>query len=862
MLKPLQFGDLVNVVRTLRINDVSADILPDLSDDQLCEMFSAPGTFVRLQKHVQKLRTRDNDTNMSRSRADTMTQFDVLRYRLRGLRTQCSGLHQAVIDGNLQVVTELLHTRRASINQRDKFDFTSLHLAALYSHEHIVSFLLGEEDLDFEALTQTGRTAFSVALSSKQHDIAVLLARDERANSIMLHEAILHGEQQLVEIFLQKADIDINSFDGRGSTPLINSIRHGHIKITERLLRDRRIRPALGDGSATPLHYASTLGQHETVSSLLEHDHVDVNVLSRKQYSPMQLAIIYEHMDVACLLIQHGKVRSSDQEWALRKAAKFDYHDVLELVLINEDVNPNSHDAFGRNALDISLKYENFEFAEHLLESPRIDPSQSGVNVLHRAVRSGRSHLIQKLLNAEGIDAAARNASGDTVLCVALQERNLHIAEQLLINAPDHIEAKLRAATRQCDNPGLVAFIHKAATQGDIELFKFLSRHDLLNANATDSHGDTVLHILGRFAGRSRKCDTYDKDDDEVKSNDKITRAHCRILSTLLQWQFVNVNEQNELGETPLHILAQTTRDTSMLKLLIRHNNLNPNVTRASTGNTPLHDGAKLGNAQFVDILLNHERVRPNAKNACDETALELALKNGHIEVAEFLLQDERTGFGPKHVKDKCGNLALHLAAKMPSARIVEILLQKHRSDDVDVNALNGEGESAFMIALRRTHSCEAASALLLDERVDTSVVDSECNTALHLASRLGNSALGIVKTLVADNLVNVNAQNDRGETALHVALRSYEGSKLAECILQSKEIDSELVRYDDGNTILHMAAMYNHSNIVLLLLQDERVHVDDENSDGFTARDLAEINGYDNLKELFDLSATTGEGF
>ena len=59
---------------------------------------------------------------------------------------------------------------------------------------------------------------------------------------------------------------------------------------------------------------------------------------------------------------------------------------------------------------------------------------------------------------------------------------------------------------------------------------------------------------------------------------------------------------------------------------------------KGKKGSTPLHFAARRGNEEIVKVLLEHPKVKVDAKDSCGKTALHLACTEGHCRVCKLLL--------------------------------------------------------------------------------------------------------------------------------------------------------------------------------------------------------------------------------
>lgn len=70
-------------------------------------------------------------------------------------------------------------------------------------------------------------------------------------------------------------------------------------------------------------------------------------------------------------------------------------------------------------------------------------------------------------------------------------------------------------------------------------------------------------------------------------------------------------------------------------QLLLKHG-ADPNLADCSTGTTPLHDAARTGFLETVQLLVQH-MADPQARDKTNCRPVDLARDNGHTEVVAFL---------------------------------------------------------------------------------------------------------------------------------------------------------------------------------------------------------------------------------
>jgi hypothetical protein len=132
----------------------------------------------------------------------------------------------------------------------------------------------------------------------------------------------------------------------------------------------------------------------------------------------------------------------------------------------------------------------------------------------------------------------------------------------------------------------------------------------------------------------------------------------------------------------------------------------------------------------------------------------------------------------------------------------------------------------------------EMVQVLLQHEEINVNVQDEKGDTALMYAVKEGN--LDIVQALLEHPRIDVNLQNNDGHNALIIAvLLKYRELDIVKALLEHPRIDVNL-QERDGNTTLIIAANNGYLEIVKELLKHPKIDVNVQNKDGETALILA----------------------
>ena len=290
-------------------------------------------------------------------------------------------------------------------------------------------------------------------------------------------------------------------------------------------------------------------------------------------------------------------------------------------------------------------------------------------------------------------------------------------------------------------------------------------------------------------------------------------KAGLLDIAKLLVKNGAEVNQANNDNETLLH-WAAIRGHSKVVELLLQQEDIKVNATDKTTGSTPLHIAAGNSHLNIVELLVKHKQIHLNATDKYGRTPLHIAAQNGHLEVAELLLKNGANinqsiitsiisqggvcGNEKKALQifsividniknsaatnidlDKMLNIVVKsLAGKMRitgerNKKMTSTFIDKLKEHDVNLDI-------AFLKAVKNRESKEAK--ILLDNGANPFCIDQDGNNALMIASTYVKSRVTDAKFIldsVKNNLEKeqleklVNAQNNRGETAIMMAVKS-----------------------------------------------------------------------------------------
>uniref|UniRef100_A0ABD2WT75 Uncharacterized protein n=1 Tax=Trichogramma kaykai TaxID=54128 RepID=A0ABD2WT75_9HYME len=328
--------------------------------------------------------------------------------------------------------------------------------------------------------------------------------------------------------------------------------------------------------------------------------------------------------------------------------------------------------------------------------------------------------------------------------------------------------------------------------------------HQLVQVEERDNLGDTPLHS-------AIKCG----DKDSIK---------------LLLSNGANANLANKSGYTPLHYICMRESDDGLAKVFFECNDEINQKLRINAqnkfGETPLHLALQARNTSAAELLL-----RRGANSNLDDwlkcTSLHIISKHRYdddfIELF-FNISEEKHRLLYVNVQDYLGNTPLHLASSYDHSKSIELLLRRGS----DPNIPNTLGFTPLHIMCFGDHvNCDSLKMFFeickeknLQMQVDA--VENWGRTPLHLAL-LKQDKRGLIELLLR-NGANPNLADKKGLTPLYFICTNYYYHDFFEIFFNICEELKQLVQVNAqdelGNTILHLVLKHKYMKQAELLLK------------------------------------------
>ncbi|CAO3668469.1 unnamed protein product [Umbelopsis ramanniana] len=529
--------------------------------------------------------------------------------------------------------------------------------------------------------------------------------------------------------------------------------------------------------------------------------------------------------------------------------------------------------------------------------------SESQETVLHGAATNGQTEAV-KILLKDGAGVNARSESQETALHGAVTNGQTEAVKILLkygaavdakdkeSNTPLHKAAASRS--RAAENEALDTALHVAAYHENGEAEEILLGYGAV-IGGKNKQLRTALHqaaanwcskIDCQLIYKCVNVDQHASNIDNIKKRDEsgqtpfMLAANASKLDKLSQLIEIgaNIDAADFNSMTALHWAAKNDNEEVLEWLLQRHIK-----TEATTkgGDTALHLTAQHNKSKSVTILLKYG-ARADARNQDDKTPTQMAILNGHIDIAYQLIVESGTlqisennylslaylavDAGKADLVHKAldmnsnvedmtchVNAVLRRAVQLGQVNVALNLMnfgvntEEYNEDGTTLLFLVGKYSELVLEFIHTGANMEArneknrnikiihhfaslgqieAIRIMIHCGCNVHSTDNADNTALHYAAKNGHCE---VAALLIEHGIDVNAKNDKGETTLHIAIAKGHidiANLLIEC-----GIDLEAKDYVTESTALHLAA---HNNLIkesaLLIECGANVNAKDKN--------------------------------
>ena len=287
-------------------------------------------------------------------------------------------LHFAAEAGHLEVVRLLLKQPTVDPNQRDYTGQTALYKAADNGHLEVVKLLLQQKGIDPLAESKAGLTSLSRTIFGGRPKVVKLLLEraDINPNQCDTYErtplwmASTAGDE-ILGMFLERKDIEIDGQSRLGETPLYQAIQHKCLSAAKMLLDAGADPNVLTYEKKTALSWAAAKGSEESIELLLKQPGIELDIPDQFGQTPLLRSADAGHTkSIRMLLDKRANVKLADCEGrtALSLAA-IKGHKVVAKLLLKNNADVNAQDKKGNTPLALAAEKDHDAVVRFLLEN-------------------------------------------------------------------------------------------------------------------------------------------------------------------------------------------------------------------------------------------------------------------------------------------------------------------------------------------------------------------------------------------------------------------------------------------------------------------------------------------------------------
>ncbi|XP_067650462.1 ankyrin repeat domain-containing protein 50-like [Haliotis asinina] len=595
---------------------------------------------------------------------------------------------------------------------------------------------------------------------------------------------------------------------------------------------DRPPQRAKQDTNAdSPLHDACKKGNLTRVRDILSQGVYDVDRRDKKHgRTILMVAAKNGHSQILEFLLRKGANVSqvdNNGDSALHWACSRGHVDIVKHLLSQHNVDIDSRGQFGRTSLMTALFRGHREVADVLVRRGAnvsiVD--DNGDSILHSACRGGHVCMVRYVLSHCSVDINSRSKSGKTPLMTTVYYGHREIFDVLV-----GMGANMSHLDDDGDN-----ILHYASKGGHVSMVKYVLSNCSVDINSRTKFGKTplmttVYHghrvVADVLVGLGANVSLVDANGDSVL-HAACRGGHMNLVKYVLSSYRTDVNSRSKSGKTPLMTTVYYGHREIFDVLL----GMGANVSHVNNdGDNILHYVCRGGHVSMARYLLSTCSVDINSRSKVGKTPLMTTVYYGYRELFDVLVG---LGANVSHVDDDSDNV-LHYTCRGGHVGMVKHLLSNY---SVDINSRGVCGRTPLMTAVYHGHIDMFMYLLSLGANV--SDVDDHGDNILHRASIGGHAKM--VQHIISQNIVDINCRGRYGRTPLLRA--AFYGKRGAFNVLVSNGCRNDLVD-DDGLTILHLACLGGHVEMVQYILSQRMADINATNKDGDTAAILAKRKG------------------
>ena len=706
---------------------------------------------------------------------------------------------------NLELFQYLLSRYQLTIDSKDRYGRTPLHIASLHALSDIAEFIINTQDSDslesllvadydksclyFASLTSTrikGGNVYCKLVSS--HDIPIV----DVINAIGVRKNVdfFKSKQRLnlLSSLLKKANTYPNFKANATTKSLLHSASQSGNTLLVKALQEYDIASSLNSGYQSLAHNAASSGSTTMLNYIISQYNLNANLPDRIGRTPLMHSC------------SSGSINA------------------VEYLINCHNSDPNITDRKGMTCLHHSCRNGHIDITRYLIEVQHCDINKTddeGRTLVHHAAWSGNFNLVQYLITKQGLSPTAVNKNGLTALHYASLTLNLHLVQELVVTH--------QLDPHQADSNGKLP-IHCAAQSGGIFILDYFVKSCKCNLNQTDARGWNVFHYSSEN-GKSHFIKHVISQYPECK----------RLL-----------HAAETMGTIPLHVACQSG-NIGLVAFLI--DDMECDVTATNRhGDTCVSIACSSKNLNLVQLLIQQYKLNPFAGNKYDfRELLHVAVENDCIDILEWCQQ---YSVDIANYSSRNSHTLVHLAAYNGALKFLKQLINEY---PCDVNATTTDtGSTCLHLACEGGH---LPIVLYLTSLSQCNILATtfDGSTVLHKTCMcISSQSFPILKHLVGNYQLDLCAVNDDGMAPIHIACSKGQLDSVQYIIEHSPSL-LELPESIHGHTPFLISVIYNQLKVVQYLIS-KNCNLFASDGEGYKSAHLLAMNGSLNtLKYLVD---------
>ncbi|CAF1124964.1 unnamed protein product [Rotaria sordida] len=549
-------------------------------------------------------------------------------------------------------------------------------------------------------------------------------------------------------------------------------------------------------------YFPKRLPSYAHTARILLNNGAQVNTTSTESTTPLHWACRAKHtVQIAQDLIEHGACISARDQLNIQPIhyACWGRNQNLIELLLSKGAQLTEQDDFGRTAI-------HFLCMPTYVETMTADDQQQQYDLM--------KFLLNKYeKNSHLIDLKKEDSQGHTLLAYACVSQNLPLL-QLLV---EHQRELLNKTTTDGRTPLMIA-IDECFVDG----IEYLLKQPGLERNVFDTTGNTAIH---------HAC---------MCTNISMRENLLQLLINDTNGTF-DLEKRNEQLIDPF-MLCTINQSIDLCRILIKKNVL---LTKKDLySRQPIHVACQMGNYELISLLIQSSNVNINAIDDNNRNCLFYAISYGDEKIVDLLLDNNVT----IKIRDRVGDTPLHLAVqhKKNGFKLTSCLLTKQDGKDL-INEPAGDGMKPILLAADSKQP--EVVYLLIKNGADVKAVDSEHQTALHLACK--NDCMKSAFYLIEFGGLDVNELNCYRQTPIFHAYTTNDYDLVQYLVSCGARID---LRDSQNHLPIHVGIIlsqdedYNLNLIDLYKNKHAKLLDDQSNESRMTPLILASMQGKFNI--------------